>query len=299
MVFMVVIMLLVCIGFPLAYAWRVLRLDEPSLAAWLLLVVDAAVFVALVLIVGRWDMAGYHMRVLLLGVFLAAVLWSLARHRTRPGRSPEQPVIRRHWASLATLILFGGALAYVIYGLLPPAAARELAFPLTGGRFVVGQGGGIGLLNHHAGHREQRHAADIVAVNVYGYRASGLIPKELGRYVIFGASVVSPCSGEIISARGDLPDLVPPESDPQNPSGNHVIVDCGPFHVELAHLRQGTVRVSAGERVSAGAPLGEVGNSGNTTEPHLHVHAVDPVTRAGVPLSFDGRVPVRNRLYVN
>lgn len=48
----VIVMLLVCIGIPLAYAWRVVRLDEPSMSAWLLLVVDAAVFVALVLLVG-------------------------------------------------------------------------------------------------------------------------------------------------------------------------------------------------------------------------------------------------------
>ena len=51
--------------------------------------------------------------------------------------------------------------------------------------------------------------------------------------------------------------------------------------------------------LAAGDPLGRVGNSGNTTEPHLHVHAVDPETGQGVPVSFGGRSPVRNRLYIN
>jgi len=49
--------------------------------------------------------------------------------------------------------------------------------------------------------------------------------------------------------------------------------------------------------VRVGDLMGLVGNSGNTTEPHLHIHAVDPDTGAGVPITLDGRYPVRNRLY--
>jgi hypothetical protein len=297
MSFIVVIMLLVCIGIPLAFSWRVFRLEEPTKASWLLLVTDAAVFVTLVLLIGRWDMAGYYARILVLAVFLGAVLWSFKRHLPRPWRLRERSVVRQHWTTVVSLVLFGGALSYVAYGFVPPEKPRELVFPLEDGRFMVGQGGGISLLNHHASHREQRYATDISAVNDYGYRAAGLAPKELDRYVIYGASVVSPCSGEVVGTRGDLPDLIPPASDTENVRGNHVIVDCGDFNVELAHLQNGSVVVSAGASVSAGEVVGKVGNSGNTTEPHLHVHAVDPETKSGVPMSFDGRVPARNRLY--
>jgi hypothetical protein len=187
----------------------------------------------------------------------------------------------------------------VAYGLVPPQEPRELAFPLENGHFMVGQGGGIGLLNHHAGHPEQHYAADIVAINTLGYRAAGLAPKELISYVIFGASVVSPCAGEVVASRNDLPDLIPPETDRENPRGNHVIIDCGGFNVEIAHLQKGSVRPAVGDAVSVGATLGKVGNSGNTTEPHLHIHAVDPETRTGLPVSFQGRVPLRNRRYMN
>jgi len=113
MTVLVLVMLRVCIGIPLGYAWRVFRLDEPSLSAW-----------------------------------------------ARPWAIRERSTVREHWATLVSLVLFGVALAYVGYGSLPPAAPRDLAFPIEGGRFMVAQGGGIGLLNHHAGHREQRHAAD-------------------------------------------------------------------------------------------------------------------------------------------
>jgi len=51
----------------------------------------------------------------------------------------------------------------------------------------------------------------------------------------------------------------------------------------LGHLRQGSVLAQAGERVAAGQPLGQVGNTGNSDEPHLHIHAQTPGP-AGMPL---------------
>ncbi len=73
--------------------------------------------------------------------------------------------------------------------------------------------------------------------------------------------------------------------------GNHVIIECGErrFAV-LAHLRRGSVQVRPGQRVSAGQPIAECGNSGNSTEPHLHVQLMDhpnPLFAAGLPILFD------------
>ena len=70
----------------------------------------------------------------------------------------------------------------------------------------------------------------------------------------------------------------------------------------LAHLKRGSVLVKIGDRVSAGQPIGHVGNSGNTSEPHLHVHAQRQVTKdgntewVGVPICFGSRWLVRNSL---
>lgn len=52
-----------------------------------------------------------------------------------------------------------------------------------------------------------------------------------------------------------------------------MFIDTGSVLVKLAHLRPGTVTVATGDRVRAGQLLGEVGNSGDTTEPHLHLYA--------------------------
>ncbi|TDD33246.1 M23 family metallopeptidase [Actinomadura sp. KC06] len=72
--------------------------------------------------------------------------------------------------------------------------------------------------------------------------------------------------------------------------GNSVVLDLGDgVYAVFAHLRHGSVRVRKGDRVQAGDVLGEVGNSGNSSEPHLHFHLMDrprPLAAAGLPFAF-------------
>jgi hypothetical protein len=59
--------------------------------------------------------------------------------------------------------------------------------------------------------------------------------------------------------------------------------------VALVHLRMGSIRVRPGERVAVGSPLAECGNSGNSTEPHVHLQATDHAEMAsarGLPFVF-------------
>ena len=94
-----------------------------------------------------------------------------------------------------------------------------------------------------------------------------------------------------------------PEIDRDQLAGNHVMLRCVDPNIDadvlLGHLRPGSVKVRAGARVAVGDWMGSVGNSGNTGEPHLHVHAqrAGPV---GAPLGGDplpvlvgGRFPLR------
>ncbi len=85
-----------------------------------------------------------------------------------------------------------------------------------------------------------------------------------------------------------------------NRLGNHVILRCGEAEVVLAHMRHDSVKVAPGDAVATGDPLGEVGNSGASTEPHLHMHAQRPAPRGAPPISgaplalrVDGRFLVR------
>ncbi|MFH9757033.1 M23 family metallopeptidase [Streptomyces griseus] len=74
--------------------------------------------------------------------------------------------------------------------------------------------------------------------------------------------------------------------------GNHVILDLGDStYAVYAHLQRGSLQVRPGDRVRAGQRLGRVGNSGNTTEPHLHFHLMDgpdPDSARGVPFTWRG-----------
>lgn len=116
--------------------------------------------------------------------------------------------------------------------------------------------------------------------------------------------LLSPADGRVVFVRDDMDDAegVGTVSTVADAAGNVIVIelDSGQF-VVLAHLRQGSLQVEEGDFVQAGDVLARVGNSGNTTMPHLHLqvqtHADmwDPDNRS-VPFSFDtdGRVPVRN-----
>ena len=72
--------------------------------------------------------------------------------------------------------------------------------------------------------------------------------------------------------------------------GNHVVLDLGHgVYAVLAHLRRGSVRVAMGQRVAASEQLAECGNSGNSTEPHLHFQVCDrpsTLSCAAIPPTF-------------
>ncbi|WP_030790337.1 M23 family metallopeptidase [Streptomyces sp. NRRL S-920] len=74
--------------------------------------------------------------------------------------------------------------------------------------------------------------------------------------------------------------------------GNHVVLDLGEgTYAVYAHIKQGSLTVRAGEKVVAGRRLGSCGNSGNSTEPHLHFQLMDGPdlnTARGVPFSWRG-----------
>ncbi len=62
--------------------------------------------------------------------------------------------------------------------------------------------------------------------------------------------------------------------DRESPPGNHIVLRCHGVAILMAHLKNRSVIPREGDRVSHGQPIGRVGNSGNTSEPHLHLHSV-------------------------
>jgi murein DD-endopeptidase MepM/ murein hydrolase activator NlpD len=77
-----------------------------------------------------------------------------------------------------------------------------------------------------------------------------------------------------------------------------VVLDLGDgVYAALAHLRRGSVQVTKGQRVTAGQQIAECGNSGNSSEPHLHFQLMDHAhasIAAGLPFTFQGSGVPRN-----
>ena len=107
-------------------------------------------------------------------------------------------------------------------------------------------------------------------------------------YLAYGADVLAVADATVVSVVSTLRDE-PPQQAPttlglEQLGGNYVILDIGGgAYVFLAHLIPGSATVEPGDRVSRGQVIGRLGNSGNTTEAHLHLH----VSRAPLPLSGD------------
>jgi hypothetical protein len=268
-----------------------------GVAAWL-----AAIWT----LVPRWSLG------LLLLVWLAATLHT--RRRAAPGSMA--PKAARDWlASAAALALLGLSSWVVVESLrgqhAPAGPTISLALPLVGDDLAVANGGSRLLINAHQDtldlsvprHRlwhGQSYGVDFVALHPWGTTATGWQPADPARYAIFGRPVRAPCSGHIIRLQDGRPDLPVPQIDLVHMAGNFVVLRCGRTEVAMAHLKRGTIVVQAGQPISAGMILAQVGNSGASSEPHLHINAQTPGTDAApfsgkpVVMLFNGAFLARN-----
>lgn len=264
---------------------------------WLMRAVYGAAYFSFVAVIGRWDFLGAALALLLPAAFAAAAALSYLRVRRRPW-SLSRSVLRAHGFTAAMAVFFLALTARALSGYGYQETAVSLAFPFSAGTYYIGQGGGTTAINTHHTDQSQRFALDIVALNDFGMRAKGLMPKALADYAIYDREVKSPCTGIAIATRDGIDDNRIFETNTAAPAGNNVILACGTARILLAHFRKGSIAVAAGAIVSQGQTLGRVGNSGNSSEPHLHMHAYLGGTRdyndgQGVPMTFDGRFLVR------
>ncbi|HXE72200.1 MAG TPA: M23 family metallopeptidase [Candidatus Nitrosotenuis sp.] len=124
----------------------------------------------------------------------------------------------------------------------------------------------------------QRFAIDWVLVDDQGQTFRG-DPRANSSYYCYGAEVLAVAEATVAGVHDGVPDNVPgTESravtiDLQTVGGNWVALDLGQGRYAMyAHLQPGSLRVKAGDRVKKGQVLALLGNSGNSTEPHLHFH---------------------------
>jgi murein DD-endopeptidase MepM/ murein hydrolase activator NlpD len=145
-------------------------------------------------------------------------------------------------------------------------------------------------VNHHVAAPGERWAYDLLVTGPDGrsHRGDG---RSLGDYHAYDLPVLSLADGLVRAARDGEPDNAIGSSwRGSSAAGNHVVLEVAPAQfLVVAHLRAGSVRVAPGMRVRHGDPLGRVGNSGKSSEPHVHVHLqdrLDGLTAEGIPLLF-------------
>lgn len=185
----------------------------------------------------------------------------------RPAETPKEPVASIH---------------------LDRDTKADLRLPFAGEWHVV-WGGRTVEDNYHVVNAGQRFAYDFVR-REYGrsHRGDG---SALEQYYCWDEPILAPADGRVIAVVDDHPDQAIGTTNAAAPAGNHVMLDLGHGEYALiAHLRQGSVRVEQDAQVAAGDVLGRCGNSGNTSEPHVHFHLQDaPVfgQGAGLPAQFN------------
>jgi hypothetical protein len=171
----------------------------------------------------------------------------------------------------------------------------ELSLPFKG-KWIVFWGGDTKKLNHHHDVPAQQFAFDILGVDEKGetHRGDGTKNED---YACWGREILAPADGVVVEAIDGVRDNTPGSMNPYCLVGNCVVIEHRTNEVSvLAHFQRGSVAVKAGDHVKRGQVLGKCGNSGNSSEPHLHYHLQNSSIFAealGIKCRFD-KVPVRD-----
>jgi hypothetical protein len=139
---------------------------------------------------------------------------------------------------------------------------------------------------HHFISRGERYAYDfLIVIDRRTHSGDGSKNED---YYSFGKRLNAPGDGEIIALENNIEDNQP--GTIRNNSSNYIIID----HLNgensiMAHFKKGSIIVSVGDTVVKGQEVGKAGNSGNSTQPHLHYHLQSSsglLNGLGVPAQF-------------
>jgi murein DD-endopeptidase MepM/ murein hydrolase activator NlpD len=184
--------------------------------------------------------------------------------------------------------------------------------PVDGRWFVFASGDAA---QHHRWVVSSEYALDLAQLGpeMRSHTGNG---TRLNQYRTFGLPIRAAADGVVVAARNDIIDSEGMLRQPgesleafearvaegqqailladgfEGAAGNYVLIAHeGGEHTLYAHMRRGSVRVRVGQRVAAGAQIGEAGSSGNSTEPHLHFQVIDGPnlnSARGLPVVFEG-----------
>lgn len=180
------------------------------------------------------------------------------------------------------------------------------------GTWLVSNGGRTVETNNHLKFAESGGPQNQLYAYDFRFPSTGS-EKTLEEFKAFGKDILAPAGGEVVQVIDGAIDVLPGERDRAVGIGNTVIIDHGNGEYSLlCHMKYRSIRVKVGERVRQGDFLGFCGNTGNTSQPHVHFNLQDSPrmhTAKALPIQFarivvDGEVqtkcePVRKHMVSN
>lgn len=195
----------------------------------------------------------------------------------------------------------------------------DLAYPFAG-TWLVQNSPANRVPSHGTLLFASSYAIDFVPVGVNGRSAPFTLrslgrPESPERFPGFGREVLAPVAGTVVAVHDTEPDHDAYRGLPSIGyaltqrqragagwpalAGNYIFIEAGGNVVALCHLQRGSARVRPGQAVEAGTIIARCGNSGNSTEPHLHLQVIDDrsVERArALPVTFSGALPANGEI---
>jgi len=239
----------------------------------------SASLLVFVYLYGTWVFLSVYAKYIYCFCFILALVAGLWRKNTVTRAKPSKLKILVNLFLSGVFITLSGLYFTGTTG--KPYGIAHLDLPFKKGNYFVFQGGkGLPTNVFHYGLRGAVFAIDLVKLNKAGNRAKHIFSKKLEDYEIFGDTIYSPCDGVVIKTADNNDDNIPPERKRGPGNTNQVLIETDSFYVFMGHLKHGSVLVKQHDTVKKGQPLGCVGNSGFSLEPHLHIQVHAKTDRA-------------------
>jgi murein DD-endopeptidase MepM/ murein hydrolase activator NlpD len=166
------------------------------------------------------------------------------------------------------------------------------------GEWTVFWGGDTKEQNYHLESEAQKNAFDIVITDKNGksFKTDGKTNED---YYAFGKNLIAPCDAEVVLSVDGVKDNIPGELNPIYVPGNTVILKTeNNEFLFFAHFKQNSIVVKQGQKVKQGELLGLCGNSGNSSEAHLHFHIqnIEDMNKATGAKSYFSEIFVNGEL---
>lgn len=168
----------------------------------------------------------------------------------------------------------------------------NLYFPFKNGSYYIKSGGSNKWLNYHRSLDTIYHKAfDIIKINKYGYSGNSVFKPASRKedLYIYSDSVFSPINGKIVDIINSEKDHhIGNQNDFKDLQANGIAIESNGYIIELIHFKQNSIHLNVGDSIKPGEFIGLIGNSGQSGQPHLHIHALN-MELEPVNILFNGK----------